>query len=74
MRSLDVRVGLIRSVVVACSLVFGWSSFVLAEKPTRQLAPSPTVQEEKGMPAESGDVQERGISRGQFGGMINCSY
>lgn len=69
MRTLDVCVGLIRSVVVACSLVFGWSSFVLAEEPTGQPAPSPTVQEEKGTPAKGGEVQERGISRGQFGGM-----
>ncbi|MGH2362530.1 MAG: hypothetical protein ACRDGM_18550, partial [bacterium] len=76
MRTYDVArgVGLIRSAAIACALVFGWASFVLAEESPSQPAPSPTVQEEpatvappatqEGAPpaTKAGEVQERGVS------------
>jgi len=61
MRRQDTYVGVIRFTVVVCAIGFGWSSFVLAEKPASPPAPSTTVQEEKATPAESGKVQERGV-------------
>lgn len=59
-------VGLIRSIVVVFAIGFAWPSFALAEEPP---ASSPTVQEEKAKPADSGEVQERAVPRkGEEGG------
>lgn len=69
MRRHDTYVGLVRSTVVVCAIGFAWSSFALAEKPANPPAPSTTVQEEKATPAESDQVQERAIRKGEFGGV-----
>ena len=60
MKRHDTYVGLLTFTVLVIVIGFGWSSFVLADESP---ASSPTVQEEKGSSADTGDVQERGVSR-----------
>jgi hypothetical protein len=50
MRRYSTIIGLIGSVVIACSLVFGWSSFVLADEPTTPQAPSDQSVQERAVP------------------------
>jgi len=62
MKRHDAHVGLISRTVLVFAIEFGGASFVLAEELTSPPASSPTVQQEKGTPDESGQVQERTVS------------
>ena len=61
----DANIGLISCTVLVFAIGFGGASFGLADEPAGQPASSPTVQEEKATPADSGEVQERAVTRDQ---------
>ena len=67
-------VGMLRASMIACALGVIGSPFVLADEPPTTPGPLTTAQEEKAIPADSGEVQERAVRQG--GGMglgFDCS-
>ena len=74
MRVNGTYVGMLRASVIVGAIVLIGSPFVLADEPPAMPTPLTTAQEEKAIPTDSGEVQERAVRQG--GGMglgYDCS-